>query len=364
MLVLSDSQDFHGTISNFTGTCADSAHSDVIDVTDIDFCSDDFNHCYNANTGVLTITDGEHTAYLNFDDFNGTFVFKSDGNGGTDIYDPPAGGGKQAPPAVTTAGADDASAPTNQIAHVTDHVTDHATTSLSNLFGFGGNQDSTPGASTSEATSHDSELAAPADQQPLGGKPVIASLGAPALGGGLADGSFVNGVTGDAAGEVGAATLTNVGVSTQSLLSSLLKTLTGGTEGAAPSIDLGAGHDQAAIAPALATTAPANEHTLASAQITSPPAASPTLASASFGGMGNDNFAFHPNLGSDTAQNTDAHTSEIAHNNIQISGPALASTVPEFHQEFGFDAIHQDAANLSAAVDQFHQMASNSTLLH
>ena len=48
----------------------------------------------------------------------------------------------------------------------------------------------------------------------------------------------------------------------------------------------------------------------------------------------------------------------------QISGPALGSTAPEFHQEFAFDAIHQDLANLAATVDQFHQMASNSTLLH
>ena len=80
--------------------------------------------------------------------------------------------------------------------------------------------------------------------------------------------------------------------------------------------------------------------------------------------MGNDSFAFHPNLGSDTAQNTDAHTSELAHNNVQISGPALASTAPEFHQEFAFDAIHQDDAHLAATVDQFHQMAAGSVLLH
>ena len=112
-------------------------------------------------------------------------------------------------------------------------------------------------------------------------------------------------------------------------------------------------------------TVPANEHAVAPATVTPPtPAPSPTPASVSFAGLGNDNFAFHPNLGSNTAQNTDAHTSEVAHNNVQISGSALASTAPEFHQEFAFDAIHQDAANLSAAVDQFHQMASNSTLLH
>jgi hypothetical protein len=80
--------------------------------------------------------------------------------------------------------------------------------------------------------------------------------------------------------------------------------------------------------------------------------------------MGNDSFAFHASLGGDTAPNTGAQTSEIAHNNVQIGGPALASIVPEFHQEFAFDAVHQDAATLAATVDQFHQMAANSTLLH
>ena len=230
-------------------------------------------------------------------------------------------------------------------------MTDHAT-SLSNLFGFGGDQDLM-------ATSHDNEVAAPGDQLALGGKSVIAPLGAPALGGGLAGSSFGNGVT-DSEADAGV----TIDVSTQSLLSSLLKTLTGGTDGTAPAIDLGSGHGQAAIAPALVTTVPGNEHVMAPTQVSSQPTASPTIASASFGTMGNDSFAFHAGLGSNPAQNTDAHTSELAHNNVQISGPALASTAPEFHQEFGFDAIHQDAVNLSAAVDQFHQMASNSTLLH
>src|ERR1700730_1941708 len=202
---------------------------------------------------------------------------------------------------------------------------------------------------------HDKGGARPGDQLALGGKSAIAPLGAPALGGGLAGSSFGN-------GEAGAGV--TIDVSTQSLLSSLLKTLTGGTDGTASSIDLGSGHGQAAIAPALVATAPSNDRVTARAQASSLPTDSPTIASASFGTMGNDSFAFHASLGSNPAQNTDAHTSELAHNNIQISGPALASTAPEFHQEFGFDAIHQDAVNLSAAVDQFHQMASNSTLLH
>jgi hypothetical protein len=108
-----------------------------------------------------------------------------------------------------------------------------------------------------------------------------------------------------------------------------------------------------------------NEHAVAPPLATSPaPTASPTLASATFGSLGNDNFAFHPNLGSDTTQNAGGTANELAHNNVQVAGPTLAWTAPEFHAEFAFDAIHQDAANLAATVDQFHQMAANSTLLH
>ena len=98
--------------------------------------------------------------------------------------------------------------------------------------------------------------------------------------------------------------------------------------------------------------------------MTSAPGTPPTLAENSLGLSGNDSFAFHPNLGNDTAHNTGAHTTELAHSNIQVTAPALAPIAPEFHQEFTFDAIHQDAADLAAMVDQFHQMAANSTLLH
>jgi hypothetical protein len=121
------------------------------------------------------------------------------------------------------------------------------------------------------------------------------------------------------------------------------------------------GTDTSSVLP----TAPTNEHVTAPAAVTSPPpAASPTLASATFGASGNDNFAFHPNLGSGTAQNSGGATNELAHNNVQIAGPALASTALEFHQEFAFDAFHQDDTHLAATLDQLHQMTANSTLLH
>jgi hypothetical protein len=352
-LILDDAADFSGKIFCFTGTDAGLSNSDEIFLTGVQEGDGGLtaNYCSADNiTTVIIDEQGGGSITLKFvGDYEAdNFKVQQDANG-LEIYDPPAGGSKHAPSAVTTAD-DHSGAPANQVAPVNQvaHVIDHAT-SPSNLFGFGGDQDSAP------ATSHDSEVAAPADQLALGGKSVIAPLG-----GGLADSSFADD---SGASEPGAGV--TIDISTQSLLSSLLKTLTDGT---APAIDLGSGHGQAAIAPALVTTAPSNEHVnehvSAPTQVTSLPAASPTVASASFGTMGNDSFAFHASLGSNPAQNTDAHTSELAHNNVQISGPALASTAPEFHQDFGFDAIHQDAANLSAAVDQFHQMASNSTLLH
>ena len=356
LLILKDGGgDFTGTISGFSGTAADISSSDEIFLTGV--TKTDFSTSYDNADNLTTLTVDEASGgpiVLYFSgDYIGKFQFVQ-GDDGLQIYDPPVGGAKQAPAPVTTAGNDHTSAPVNQIAHVTDHAT-----SLSNLYGFGsGDQDS------SSVASHYNELAAPADQAALGDKSAIAPPSAPALGGVPADSSFLNGVADGSADGTGKDVTTDG--STQSLLSSLLKSLTGGTDdGAAPSIDLGSGHGQAAIAPALVTTAPSNEHTVAPATVTAPPAApSPTLASASLGGSGNDSFAFHPSLGSDMAQNTDAHTSELAHNNVQIAGPALAAIAPEFHQEFAFDAIHQDAATLAATVDQFHQMAANSTLLH
>ena len=168
MLVLGDPEDFHGIISDFTGTCADSAHSDVIDLQGIDYTSETFHECYDRGTGVLTVTDGTNTAYLNFDDFTGTFKFASDGDGGTDVYDPPVGGAKDAPATVAAApGNDDATAPANQ------NGTGHAA-ALTNEAGFLGNQDA-----AAASTSHDDAAAPPANQLALAGDTVTAPPSAP-----------------------------------------------------------------------------------------------------------------------------------------------------------------------------------------
>jgi hypothetical protein len=91
-LVLKDAPQFSGDISGFTGTAPDQSHSDSIDLGDINFNSTGFAESYNAATDVLSVTDGTNTASLTFIDFTGTFKFAADGNGGTEIFDPPAAG--------------------------------------------------------------------------------------------------------------------------------------------------------------------------------------------------------------------------------------------------------------------------------
>jgi hypothetical protein len=173
------------------------------------------------------------------------------------------------------------------------------------------------------------------------------------------------------------------GSTPHSLLSSLLNVLTGagqdslaiqGSDGSSPDVAVvtpatavlegkhltdptiidgpGAGNNE--IAHSTLPTA-VNEHAVAPAGV-----ASPTLVSATFGTFGNDNFAFHPNLGSGVSS---APTNELTHS-IQISAPALGAMIPELHLDPAFDAIHQDATHLPATVDQFHQIAASSTLLH
>ena len=89
-LVIDQPSTFHGQISGFTGTTPDPSHSDTIDLVGINYNSAQFSETYNTSSGVLTVSDGSKTASLTFDNFNATFVFASDGNGGTLIYDPPA----------------------------------------------------------------------------------------------------------------------------------------------------------------------------------------------------------------------------------------------------------------------------------
>ena len=87
-LQLDDPAGFTGSVSGFAGT--DAAHSDVVDLDGVDFNSAQFAETYHAATGVLSVTDGTHSADITFDNFHGALDFASDGNGGTDITDAPA----------------------------------------------------------------------------------------------------------------------------------------------------------------------------------------------------------------------------------------------------------------------------------
>jgi fibronectin-binding autotransporter adhesin len=91
-LVLNDPEGFSGQIIGFAGTAPDAAHSDTVDLVGINYDSSHFAESYNSSTGLLTVTDGSDSAHLTFDNFNATLDFASDGNGGTLITDPPAGG--------------------------------------------------------------------------------------------------------------------------------------------------------------------------------------------------------------------------------------------------------------------------------
>jgi hypothetical protein len=90
VLQLDDPQSFSGHIAGFTGTAADAAHSDVVDLGGVDFNSANFVESYHAATGELSVTDGSHSANITFDNFQGALDFASDGHGGTAITDAPA----------------------------------------------------------------------------------------------------------------------------------------------------------------------------------------------------------------------------------------------------------------------------------
>jgi hypothetical protein len=356
-LILDDAADFSGKIFCFTGTDAGLTNSDEIFLTGVQEGDGGLtaNYCSTDNiTTVIIDEQGGGSITLKFvGDYDAeNFKLQQDANG-LEIFDPPAGGSKQAP--ATAAASNE-----HTVASGHQNWSDHAA-SPANEAGFSGDRGSAAAATAQDGT------ASPANQLALAGDAVTAP---PSASSGLA--AFGNDpavpTTGPMAGGVhsGAATMTlSIVTSPNAVVAPdapvLDKHLMDWT--IVDGSDAAHTHGKVTIPPIpMAST---NEHVVAPTLGTPPaPATSPMLASASLGGMGNDNFVFHPNLGSDTAQNAGAHTSELAHNNVQISGPALASTAPELHQDFAFDAFHQDAASVAATVDLFHQMASNATLLH
>ena len=94
-----------GEIAGFTGTAPDAGHSDVIDLTGVNYDSGHFSDTYNSSTGLLTVTDGTNSTTLTLADFNGTLSFGTDGGSGTDIFDPPATNSAKGASVLSTATA-------------------------------------------------------------------------------------------------------------------------------------------------------------------------------------------------------------------------------------------------------------------
>lgn len=99
VLELAQSQNYAGTVSGFSKTGGTS-----LDLRDIGFVGTaEATYSGTATSGVLTVTDGAHTAHIKLQgDYLGSiFTASSDGHGGTIVIDPPRGGASlvgQAPP--------------------------------------------------------------------------------------------------------------------------------------------------------------------------------------------------------------------------------------------------------------------------
>jgi hypothetical protein len=95
-LKLDAPESFNATIVNFHGNAPDVGDSDAIDLAGINFNSGHFTQSYDTTTGVMSVSDGTHSATLTFQGFAGddsNFTFATDGNGGTLILDPPTSQG-------------------------------------------------------------------------------------------------------------------------------------------------------------------------------------------------------------------------------------------------------------------------------
>jgi hypothetical protein len=83
---------FGGEITGFSGTAADTAHSDVIDIANINYVeSANFHATYYAASGFLSLSEGFDSIQISLQNYTGGFAYTTDGHGGTLVFDPPAG---------------------------------------------------------------------------------------------------------------------------------------------------------------------------------------------------------------------------------------------------------------------------------
>ena len=392
-LILGNPEHFSGQISGFAGTAPDAADSDQVEL--LNFTETSFSARFIGGNQILTLHDAHgDVVTLTFDNFDGTLEVSTSG-GKTVIYDPPAEGAKDnsstSAPAVVdghiaapttgtilssnqslpvpatgsfntgsstafaiSTGADSGPSPADP--H-NEHSTGLASSGDDHLvepFRIGGSQTFVAAVSPAE---HDGDnVAGPVTNPPAVGDEhghvTIATLDLPAISGehvvdSLATGSPA-GTSADA--DVGSLPIENGSSAafTQTALSSLLNMLT--------SNHATLGSDRGTVS--TVQTALEGDHATVSAIGTQSAFTSPAL--------GVDNFVFHPNLGDDTTHNTSAHAADVGsiggQNSPQPSGGAIS--VPELVPEMMFDPGHHDAADVSATLSQFQQMASSAHLLH
>jgi hypothetical protein len=89
-VVLGAGASFTGQITGFAGS--DAAHSDVIDVSGLNYGSLSVTETLDGSTDHLSLSDGSHTVDLALADFTGGVAFASDGHGGTVITGAPSVG--------------------------------------------------------------------------------------------------------------------------------------------------------------------------------------------------------------------------------------------------------------------------------
>jgi len=116
-LVLDNSAGFTGQVSGFAGD-GTVANSDAIDLKDVNFATATETYTENSagTGGTLTVSDGTHTANIDFAGNYGlaNFRFSSDATGGTLIIDPPVVASQNGPGSVT-----------HEVGHDADHTGQH-----------------------------------------------------------------------------------------------------------------------------------------------------------------------------------------------------------------------------------------------
>ena len=90
ILKLDQAENFNGVVSGFSTTDGTQAHSDQIDLADINRLSTGFSEQFNATADTLTVTDGINTSVIHFTGSVGNLSFVPDGTSGTIVYDPPS----------------------------------------------------------------------------------------------------------------------------------------------------------------------------------------------------------------------------------------------------------------------------------